>query len=101
MAVWCRTRVISFRTMLTINADAHTIMSRMHKPDPNASADQQDKRSVVALADGDLDAWLTGTTLQAQALLRPPPVEWIEASHLPHPQLPFLARDTPGCRVSA
>ena len=68
-------------TMLTINADAHPLMSRMHKPDPKLPPDQQYKRSVIALASGDMDTWLAGTLQQAQALLKPPPVEWIEASH--------------------
>jgi putative SOS response-associated peptidase YedK len=48
-------------TMLTINADAHPLMGRMHKPDPKLPPDQQDKRSVIALADGDVDTWLAGT----------------------------------------
>lgn len=45
--------------MLTINADSHPMMSRMHRPDPKLPPDQQDKRSDVAtefeyvdLADG-------------------------------------------------
>lgn len=53
----------------------------MHKPDPKLPPDQQDKRSVIALADGYVDTWLAGTLHQAQALLKPPPVEWIEANH--------------------
>ncbi|MGB4060954.1 MAG: SOS response-associated peptidase family protein [Burkholderiaceae bacterium] len=68
-------------TMLTINADSHPVMCRMHKPDPKLSPGQQDKRSVVALADSDVGAWLYGTQQEARALLRPPPVEWIEATH--------------------
>jgi hypothetical protein len=36
----------------------HPLMSRMHKPDPKLLPDQQDKRSVIALADGDVDTWL-------------------------------------------
>lgn len=58
--------------MLTINADDHPIMSRMHKPDPKLPADQQDKRSVVAIEAGDVDQWLVGTLADAQALLRAP-----------------------------
>lgn len=38
--------------MLTVNADDHPIMSRMHKPDPKLPPDQQDKRSVVAIEQG-------------------------------------------------
>lgn len=33
--------------MLTVNADAHPPMHRMHKPDPAFGPDEQDKCSVV------------------------------------------------------
>lgn len=65
-------------TMLTINADAHPLMSRMHKPDPKLPADRQDKRSVVPIADGDVDAWLAGTQREAQDLLKLAPAEVFE-----------------------
>ena len=57
-------------TMLTINADAHPLMARMHKPDPRLGPDQQDKRSVVVVERTDWDRWLAGTKEQAVALLR-------------------------------
>jgi hypothetical protein len=41
--------------MLTLNADAHPIMKRMHKPDPKLGPDQQDKRSVIAIESADVD----------------------------------------------
>jgi hypothetical protein len=47
--------------MLTINADHHPLMGRMHKPDPKFPADQQDKRSVIRIDQGDADRWLAGT----------------------------------------
>lgn len=59
-------------TMLTVNADDHPVMLHMHKPDPKLPADQQDKRSVIAIESGDVDQWLAGTIEQAMALLRPP-----------------------------
>src|SRR5690606_2728474 len=62
-------------TMLTINADAHPLMSRMHKPDPKLAADKQDKRSVIPLEAADYDQWLAGTVEEARALLRVAPVE--------------------------
>ena len=34
-------------TMLTLNADEHALMRRMHKPVPKAGPDAQDKRSVI------------------------------------------------------
>lgn len=57
-------------TMLTLNADAHPLMSRMHKPDPKLGPDQQDKRSVVPIAMDDVDTWLHGSTRDAASLVR-------------------------------
>ena len=65
--------------MLTINADAHPLMSRMHKPDPKLAADQQDKRSVISIELADVDTWLAGTQQEAAALLRVPAVELFNA----------------------
>jgi putative SOS response-associated peptidase YedK len=66
-------------TMLTINADAHPLMSRMHKPDPKLGPDEQDKRSVIPIELTDVDAWLAGTQQQAVQLLRVPVVELFSA----------------------
>lgn len=71
--------VITSYTMLTINADQHPLMSRMHRPDPKLPPDRQDKRSVVAIELGDVDVWLHGSIDDAKELLRVPPVEAIEA----------------------
>lgn len=65
--------------MLTINADHHPLMGRMHKPDPKFPADQQDKRSVIRIDQGDADRWLAGTVNVAQELLRVPAVELFDA----------------------
>jgi len=67
-------------TVLTINADAHPLMNRMHKPDPKVGPTEQDKRSVIPIEAGDVDAWLAGTMEQAQALLRLAPVEVFAAA---------------------
>lgn len=67
-------------TMLTINADAHPLMRRMHKPDPKLPPDRQDKRSVIPLAPEDYDQWLAGTVADAKALLRVPPVDIFNAA---------------------
>lgn len=56
-------------TMLTINADAHPLMSRMHKPDPALPADAQDKRMVVVLEPDAWDAWLTAPVEEARGLM--------------------------------
>lgn len=66
-------------TMLTVNADSHPLMRRMHKPDPKVGPDEQDKRSVVAIEPADADRWLYGTTADAAALVRPPDAETIVA----------------------
>ena len=44
--------------MLTVNADGHPLMSRMHKP-----ADE--KRSVVILRPDDWEEWLTTSNIEA------------------------------------
>jgi putative SOS response-associated peptidase YedK len=66
--------VVESYTMLTINADAHPLMNRMHRPDPKRPPDMQDKRSVVPIAPEDVDAWLTAPSEQAAALVRLAPV---------------------------
>lgn len=72
--------VVESYTMLTINADSHPLMSRMHKPDPKLPPDQQDKRSVVVIERSDVDQWLNGDAQDAQQLLRLPAVEIFESA---------------------
>lgn len=69
-------------TMLTINADAHPLMRRMHKPDLKAPADKQDKRLVIPLEEADFDQWLESTGEQAKTLLKLAPVEVFNAGPL-------------------
>jgi putative SOS response-associated peptidase YedK len=66
-------------TMLTINADAHPLMRRMHKPDPKRAPHAQDKRSVVPLEAADWDAWLHAPLPEAAALMRLAPAELYRA----------------------
>lgn len=66
-------------TMLTINADDHPLMSRMHKPDPKLPPDQQDKRSVVSIEPTNVDIWLHGTNDEATELIATPSMEVIHA----------------------
>ena len=61
--------------MLTLNADDHPLMRRMHKPDLKLEPDQQDKRSVVPIELADMGTWLAGTIDEASKLLRLAPVE--------------------------
>lgn len=76
-------------TMLTLNADQHPLMQRMHKPDPKLPDDAQDKRSVLPIAAQDVDRWLEGTVVQAAALLQLAPVEVFDAG----PVSPGAAND--------
>ena len=66
--------------MLTLNADAHPLMSRMHKPDPALPPDRQDKRSVVVLRAQDEAAWLHGSPAEAAAVVGLAPVEVFDAA---------------------
>ncbi|AOX99453.1 SOS response-associated peptidase [Jeongeupia sp. USM3] len=53
-------------SQLTVNADAHPLMSRMHRPG-------DEKRSLVVIAERDYDAWLDcASVLTAEAFLRLP-----------------------------
>ena len=56
--------------MLTMNADEHPHMRRMHKPDPKLAPHEQGKRSVIAMNHADWDTWLQGPHEGAQALIR-------------------------------
>jgi putative SOS response-associated peptidase YedK len=74
--------VVESYTMLTLNADGHPWMGRMHKPDPSLPPDAQDKRSVVVLRAADVDSWLFGTPAQASALVRLAPADDFDARPL-------------------
>ncbi|MFM9428244.1 hypothetical protein RCH10_004706 [Variovorax sp. GrIS 2.14] len=71
--------------MLTINADAHPLMNRMHKPVLNPDTklplppDQQDKRSLVLLEPDGFDRWLSGSVEEAETLLRLTPADVFSA----------------------
>jgi putative SOS response-associated peptidase YedK len=71
--------IVESYTMLTLNADAHPLMSRMHKPDARLAPDAQDKRSVVPIEIGDVDRWLLGTVAEATALVRLAPADLFDA----------------------
>jgi putative SOS response-associated peptidase YedK len=75
--------IVESYTMLTLNADAHPLMARMHKPDPRLPAGQQDKRSVIPIESADVEAWLFGSIEEAKALMRLPPVEAFDAGPMP------------------
>lgn len=74
--------IVESYTMLTLNADAHPLMSRMHKPDPKLGPTEQDKRSVVALAPEDVDTWLHAPLDVARQLVRLTPADAFDAGPL-------------------
>ena len=67
--------------MLTLNANAHPLMSRMHKPEVDPATkmplppEKQDKRSLVLIEREHVDRWLQGTLDDAKGLLVPTPAE--------------------------
>lgn len=71
--------ILETYTLLTVNADDHPIMRRMHKPDPKLPVDQQDKRSLIAIEPGDVDLWLGGSLREVTPLLRPPAARTLAA----------------------
>jgi putative SOS response-associated peptidase YedK len=62
--------VVESYTMLTVNADHHPLMRRMHKPDPKLPPEAQDKRSVIPVELEDVDLWLHGRMEDVRSLLR-------------------------------
>jgi putative SOS response-associated peptidase YedK len=82
--------VIESYTMLTMNADAHPLMRRMHKPDPKLAQDQQDKRSVIAIEPQHWMQWLNAPIDQARDLLKLTPEQDMQAEPLEAPQSPKL-----------
>lgn len=67
-------------SMLTINADGHPLMGRMHRPDPKRPPNKQDKRSVIPIEAEDVDLWLCGSIADASLLLKLQPAELYDAA---------------------
>lgn len=65
-------------TMLTVNADAHPVMKRFHKPG-------DEKRSLVLLAPQAYDAWLDAPPEQAMAFVKAPVADQLVACADPAP----------------
>jgi len=62
--------IVESYTLLTLNADSHPLMRRMHRPDPKRPPDAQDKRSVVPIEAADIDTWLFAPQAEAARLVR-------------------------------
>ncbi len=93
--------IVESYTMLTIHANSHPLMSRMHRPDLDAVTkrplpfEQQDKRSVIPIEPADVDQWLAGTVQEAQDLLRLAPVDVFNAGpSVPTGVSPLLDNDS-------
>jgi putative SOS response-associated peptidase YedK len=87
--------VVESYTMLTLNADAHPLMQRMHKPDPKLPSHLQDKRSVVPIERADVDLWLHAPQPEAAQLLRLADVALFKTSTPDLPALPKPQRPKP------
>lgn len=77
--------VIESYTMLTINADDHPLMRRMHKPKAYRPTAAQDKRSVIPIEMADVDQWLSGSMEDAKSLMRLAPVDVFDAAPILSP----------------
>ncbi len=71
------------RTLLTINADAHPLLSGMHKPDSKLGPNRLDKRRVITDSRDNVYRWLYGTIEGALHLLRVKRAEHFDAGPLP------------------
>ncbi len=74
-------------TMITINADNHELMRRMHKPERDKVGnvlppELQDKRMVVVLDDNVQDAWLRASPAEAEQLVQQWPAHRFSAGPL-------------------
>lgn len=67
--------LISF-SMLTINADAHPLMKRFHRP-------EDEKRMVVVLRPDQYQAWLTAAADEAPDYWQPCPADLLKAEAAP------------------
>lgn len=74
--------IVESYTLLTINADSHPLMNRMHRPDPKRPPHLQDKRSVVPIELEDVGLWLSGPLEEAAKLVRLAPVQSFQAEPL-------------------
>lgn len=78
--------VYSF-SMLTLNADTHSLMRRFHRP-------AEEKRSVAVIDSAQCDAWLDAAPDAARAQLQAPHVEEFTAREEPAPPRRATAKAT-------
>ena len=65
-------------SLLTVNADAHPLMQRMHRPG-------EEKRMPVLIAPAQREAWLHASDLEARALMRAAPADALVGEPAPRP----------------
>ena len=69
-------QVVHSFTMLTINADDHSLMNQMHKPG-------DEKRMVVILEEGRFEEWLTAPVSQCSTLIKAYPAACLSSQAEP------------------
>ena len=67
--------IFSF-SMLTVNADGHSIMQHFHKP-------EDEKRSIIVLDDANYQPWLQANHVQARSLLKVAPDNFLISEAAP------------------
>jgi putative SOS response-associated peptidase YedK len=65
--------VIVSYTLLTVNANSHALMHRYQQPG-------NEKRMLVILNEGAVDAWLSARPEKAREFMRPYPANWLTAN---------------------
>ncbi|MEZ5653059.1 MAG: SOS response-associated peptidase family protein [Burkholderiaceae bacterium] len=83
--------LVSF-SLLTVNADAHPVMSAFHAPG-------DEKRSVAIIASDDIQTWLQARPEQAATLFAAPPADSLSSRTAPLP--PRRAKAPPAPRPRA
>lgn len=70
--------IITSFSLLTVNADAHALCGRLHRPG-------DEKRMPVIIAANDYDAWLNASPDEAHAFMRTTPAEQLVGGPAPQP----------------
>ncbi|MBT2320797.1 hypothetical protein J7E62_00280 [Variovorax paradoxus] len=72
-------------TMLTINADTHSLFKEMHRPDPKRPPHMQDKRMVVILPEAQYEERLDAPAERSRDFLNQFPAERLVMTPEPLP----------------
>mgnify|MGYP001189088460 CR=1 FL=1 len=77
--------IVNSFSLLTVNADGHPLMGRMHRPG-------EEKRMPVLIAPADRNAWLNASDADARLLMRAMPAGQLVAAPAPRAASPRAAR---------